>query len=205
MTWRIMFILLIVSETSVITGIKNAFDDKDVLGIPANCFNIFSIIFSLTSFSFAQTCGVSGVRAYFPWSSRLLIGCSALLSLIIRVMSFLLYFTPCLGLMDLLRHFQAEQIGFYKTNKELATPTWIRNQYVPQIITDVTEELYINQNKSVNISQIQRGRWNSDGGILEYLPPKVQEYTFFSMREFFIIFWLILGLHYCTILVVKSF
>ena len=106
LTGKIILIALVDSDTRTTQGLLTIFDEQDIFGIPAKLFIVLSIAFSFASFSFAQTAGIAGFRIYFPLKSRALIGCSALLAAVTRVLTFVLYFSPCLGLWNLLRHFQ---------------------------------------------------------------------------------------------------
>ena len=106
LTGKIILIALVDSDTRTTQGLLTIFDEQDILGIPAKLFIVLSIAFSFASYSFAQTAGIAGFRIYFPFKSRALIGCSALVASLTRTMSFVLYFSPCLGLWNLLRHFQ---------------------------------------------------------------------------------------------------
>ena len=100
---------------------------------------------------------------------------------------------------------KAEQIGFYKTNMELASPTIVGDRYVPQIIPNITmDELYLSPTKKVNMSLIQRGSW-SNNSFMEYVPPKLEEYTIFRVKHYFFIFWSILMLQSLTIMIAKFF
>ena len=103
-------IALVESETRTTQGLLTVFDEKDMFGIPAKLFIGLSVAFSFASFSFAQTAGIGGFRIYFPMKSRALIGGYAFLSSVRRVITFVLYFSPCLGLWNLLRHYQGDTI-----------------------------------------------------------------------------------------------
>ena len=106
LTGKLILIALVESQTRTTQGLLTIFDEKDIFGMPAKLFIALSIFFSFASFSFAQTAGIAGFRVYFPLKSRILIGGSALLSSLVRVMIFVLYFSPCLGLWNLLWHYQ---------------------------------------------------------------------------------------------------
>ena len=108
LTGKIILIAIVDSQTRTTQGVCSSaiFEDTHIFGIPAKTFIYLSIAFSIASFPFAQTDGIAGLREYFPPKSKLLIGCSALISSIVRIMSFILYFSPCLGLWNLLRHYQ---------------------------------------------------------------------------------------------------
>ena len=69
---------------------------------------------------------------------------------------------------------------------ELASPTQVGDRYVPQIIPNITfDELYLSPTKRVNVSLIQRGSW-SKNSFMEYIPPKLEVYTFFYSKGIFL-------------------
>ena len=106
MTGKIILLALVWSKTRTSHGLLTVFENKDAFNIPAELFIVLSVMFSIVTFTFSQTVGIAGLRMYFPMPSRLLIGCSALFSCVIRVLCFVLFFSPCLGLWNLLRHYQ---------------------------------------------------------------------------------------------------
>ena len=106
MTGKIILLALVWSETRTSHGLLTVFENKDAFNIPAELFIVLSVMFSFVTFTFSQTAGIAGLRMYFPMPSRLLIGCSALFSCVIRILCFVLFFSPCLGLWNLLRHYQ---------------------------------------------------------------------------------------------------
>ena len=100
-------------------------------------------------------------------------------------------------------HFLAEQLGFYKTNENLASQSNVGNQWVPEIIPNAFQALYFNEkNESINISLIQRGHWSNS--FMEYVPTPVEKYTTFRVKQYFYIFWAILSLQALTLIIVKS-
>ena len=106
MTGRIILLALVGSNTRTTQSLSTIFDNKDIFGIPARLFIFLSIALSFARFTFSQITGIAGCRIYFPIRSKILIGSSALLSSVVRVTTFILYFSPCLGLWNSLRHFQ---------------------------------------------------------------------------------------------------
>ena len=116
MTGKIILLALVWSETRTRHGGLESGNGsgwaqlnlvhKDEFNIPAELVIAISVMFSLATFTFSQTAGIAGLRMYFPMPSRLLIGCSALFSCVIRILCFVLFFSPCLGLWNLLRHYQ---------------------------------------------------------------------------------------------------
>ena len=105
---------------------------------------------------------------------------------------------------NLLRHYQAEKIGFYKTNLALGSSKTWPNGYVPKVIPDIPfTELYIGPNKTVDMKLIQRGTWSKDN-FMEYIPVKLEEYTYFTLKTYFFMFWSILIVQTITIIMVKA-
>ena len=97
----------------------------------------------------------------------------------------------------------AEQLGFYKTNEDLTKQSEVGDQWVPKLIPNVFESLYFSENnKTINISLIQRGSWKNS--FMEYVPPQVEEYTTFRVKQYFYIFWAILCLQALTLMIVKN-
>ena len=85
---------------------------------------------------------------------------------------------------------KAEQIGFYKTNEKLGNSGFTT--------------IFLGQNYSVDLSQIQRGSWKNTGGFGEYEGPNLEEYyIYFSLKQYFYIFWIILILQSVVIFAVK--
>ena len=72
---------------------------------------------------------------------------------------------------------------------KLAYPQKVGDRYVPQIIPNISiDQLYFSPTKHVNISLIQRGYWSSSN-FMEYVPPLLEEYTYFTVKQYFFIFW----------------
>ena len=88
---------------------------------------------------------------------------------------------------------------------ELASPTQVGDRYVPQIIPNITfDDVYLSPTKKVAISLIQRGSW-SNNSFMEYVPPELELYTFFTVKQYFLIFWGILILQSLTVILANCF
>ena len=57
----------------------------------------------------SQTDGIAGHREYNPFKFKMMLALYALLSVIMRSTGIIMYFTPDLGLFNLLRHLQGSQ------------------------------------------------------------------------------------------------
>ena len=106
---QVMLLALSYSDTRTTHGLVSFFKKESFLFIPAEWYLGLSILQSIGSFVWSQTNGLSGHRVYFPQKSKLIIAVSALIACSIRVMAFVLFFSPALGLWNLLRHYQGTQ------------------------------------------------------------------------------------------------
>ena len=106
---QVALLALSYSDTRTSHGLVSVFKGSKVLFIPADVYCILSILMSIGSFAWAQTSGIAGKRVYFPMKSKFMIGMSALMACLIRVTAFVLFFSPSLGLWNLLRHYQGTQ------------------------------------------------------------------------------------------------
>ena len=114
---QVALLALAKSDTRTSHGLVSVFKGSKVLFIPADIYVYISILISVLSVGWAQSGGIAGRRVYFPLKSKFIIGLSALLACLIRVTAFVLFFSPSLGLMNLLRHYQGTQkIKLYKQN-----------------------------------------------------------------------------------------
>ena len=104
-TGKIILLALVYSQTRTTQGLITVFREKSDT-IPAEIVITISLLISFTTFTLSQIAGVSGSRQYFPLKSKFFIGSSALLASLIRITCFVLYFSPSLGLWNLLRHYQ---------------------------------------------------------------------------------------------------
>ena len=118
LTLQLILLLIAKSETRT----SEAFDV-----VFKNDFSKWTIIVSLilsTSWSFiscslAHIKGLMTNRNYFPIVSKIIAGLGAMISIIKRVSCIIIFFTPPLGLFNLLRHLQAEQTKFHRFTLDL--------------------------------------------------------------------------------------
>merc|ERR1711902_240280 len=131
----------------------------------------FSFLWSLFSFTSAHMGSLSGHRDYFPIKSKIFLFSSVLFASIVRVMSMVLYFAPSLGLFNLLRHYQAEMLGY-----EMLNPA---DKYGNNKTVIFPSDTIINE----TLSQIQRGNYIPLTANSTYLyePPKIEMYTQISL------------------------
>merc|ERR1719411_509979 len=68
---------------------------------------------SLVSCIRSHIAGLSARRTRFPFGSKLVVAFYALMSITTRLLAILLFFTPSLGLFEVLRHLQGEQFNWH--------------------------------------------------------------------------------------------
>ena len=83
-------------------GDQTAFGFK----IDAKVIVAISFLWSLYSFTYSNVRGLTGHRDYFPISSKIVLLASVLCATLNRVITTTIFFTPPLGLFDILRHYQ---------------------------------------------------------------------------------------------------
>ena len=71
-------------------------------------FGYISIAYSFISCVHSHILVLSADRDYFPFSSKCIAGIQTMIAITKRVMAIILFFTPSLGLFNLLRHWQVK-------------------------------------------------------------------------------------------------
>merc|ERR1712223_98915 len=105
--------------------------------------------------------GIFGHRKINPMKSKVILILYAFISAIKRSSALILYFSPALGLFNLLRHLQAEQAPFLQTYNGTKYYDANATQYIMEM-------------------NLQRGKWRPWSNVNEFLgydPPDVTVYT----------------------------
>ena len=177
------FLLLFNAATATRTGdcFNQIFDESTT--IDATFFLVLSIMWSLKSCVLSHLKGVSTRREHFPALSMLMAGLTALCSSAIRVMSFIMFFTPALGLFSLLRHLQAEQTAYFPL--------------LPNQLLSLRNDGYVQVGNAPPFLWSTIDRWQ-DGRMPDYT-----FYSLFSLKQYFMGFWLLLSLQIGIMFMVK--
>ena len=136
-------------------------------------------------------------------TGKLLLGFRALLTIITRVFSFVVYFGPFLGLGDILAHWIAEQVSLDLSFRDRADRA---GHYEPLPPIDIITSKYAYNHRvsmkteTVAFSTLYRSDYTDPTNPI---PPGYQEYTGVTLREAWIIFCLLLVVQYVSIVVVK--
>ena len=145
------------------------------------------VLQSFFSFMKSHVALVGAARDHFPFKSKLNVALYALAGCVIRVSIFVMYFAPSFGLFNFLRHCQSEQIQY----GHLAAENFLN-----------TTSGYLNYGGQSHLwSSIYRMNLTDSKNPL---PPSLTEYTFFTKKQYFAMFWIIFTVQTSVIVVAKS-
>ena len=109
---NILLVLFSISETRTETAFESLFNQEGESDFGISNLTIFiaSTVLSFLSFLNLFT---SAHASNWPFKSKLAVGVYGTMNLAMRLLAMILYFTPSLGLLNILRHYQAERIPFH--------------------------------------------------------------------------------------------
>ena len=179
-----LLLFLARSETRTIFGMEKLFDEnKSLYGISAETLLAYSIGWSLFSCVRSHLKGISKKRVHSHFKANILMLIFAMSSILQQMWSVILYFTPCLGLFNILRHLQGEMYPFNAYN--------VLKQTNDSFSFD--KELFQFAN-ATPIPWSKLTRWNYSEPT-EPSPPSFTLYTKFSIGQYFWFFICIWCLH----------
>ena len=120
LTITLILLLLSYTETPVEADLKTVFNEG--LEPISISLLIASIVLSAISFTSSHCKILNICREHFPFTSRLVASLYSLCGLVTRVVAIVVYFTVPLGLFNLLRHWQGEQLPWSWYTLDFVTP-----------------------------------------------------------------------------------
>ena len=147
-------------------------------------FLILSTLWSCITCVKTSVAFISLKREYFPSTAKILAHIFVFCSLMRRVLCIVMYFSVPLGLFNLLRHAQSEQV-----------------LWDPAI-----EKHLVDNNGFIQFEDVAKvpwkmlNRWNTSSNM----PPSYQLYTIMDLQSYFFIFWGILFVQTLTVYFIKS-
>ena len=108
---NILLVLFSTSETRTETVFESLFNQKGEANFGISNLTIF-IASTVVSFLSFLNLFTSAHASHWPFKSKLAVGVYGTLNLALRLSAMILYFTPSLGLLNILRHYQAERLPF---------------------------------------------------------------------------------------------
>ena len=109
---NICLVLFATSDTRTETGMEALFNNKgtdDFVGVSNLALFVISTVISVLSFLYTF---ITVHANYSPWKTKIAVGVYGMLNLALRNLGMIVAFISSLGLMNVLRHYQAERIPF---------------------------------------------------------------------------------------------
>ena len=111
---QLALLLLTQTRTATVGGLETFFTQDSILGLAMSPHKviILSVCWSLKSAILLHVKILSLEKDFFGFKAKTAAFLWGLVASVRRVMGIVIFFTPCLGLMDLLWHWHAEQFPF---------------------------------------------------------------------------------------------
>ena len=167
LTLTIILVLLASSMTRTIVGFEVMFEKETVA---LACSIAWSIVSTISSFFK----GISKKRKHSSSASNAIVLLYAVISIFVRTFTIVLFWTPCLGLMNCLRHLQGEMYPFY-------------NPYYGY--ANANDTFHFGDADSIPWNNITRWTYTAKN---QALPPKHTLYTMFTIEQYFVGFMIAL-------------
>ena len=191
---QIILLMMATTETATTGGLESFFKKDDFLGIKANPTTILfaSVILSLNSAIVRHIKAMVAEKGFLRFKPKLIIFIWTLCAAIRRILAFIVFFTPSLGLYNILNHWKAE-IHPFKFRINAAK----RLNMTPSLNAKI--ELF-NMTETVYWSELDRWDYSDPQ---HPIPPSYKLYTGMSLKETFGVFFIILIVHSLCLLLVK--
>ena len=188
--------MVLLSQTNfpIESGLQSIFKSNDnVSNTSATlAFLIISILWSFKTSALTSIKIATESKKFLPIESKLIIGMRYLLIFVIRICSFVTYFAPYLGSLDIMAHYQAETVILeIETFKRL-------NKTGFYFINTINNEI-----QSVPISKIFRTHYNNTHPELSE-PPPTTVYTLITLKTASIWFCIIFVLYSVILVLIKN-
>ena len=158
----------------------------------SNTTTIFLVLSLIWSFKTAALTAVNiktESKNYLPLLPKLILGIRYFLVFFIRVGSIVSYYSPYIGLLDIMIHYQAETL-------QLDMDTWMSfNDSLFQYWNPIENEF-----QAINISELFRSSY-ADNDYAQ--PPPTTIYTLIGLGKAFIIFWAIFVVYAVLLILMK--
>ena len=152
------------------------FGKSSSIGIDADTLIIFSIFWSIKTVINLHLKAASIEKTHLKTSSKIGLVLISLFCSCARLLSIVCFFTPFIGLFNLLNHYKAEQIPFAQS---------IRDDF------------------NGNITWGEIDRWTFENGTDPGTPPGYNLYTFFTLQQSVGIFFALSLVHFLAVYMVK--
>ena len=187
MSFTLMLLLYAKSQTRTQSGLEELFDKKEIFGIHPLVIATLGVLWGVTSTVRSYQYGIQCVKDHFPIISMIMVGIYAITTIIIKIGVIILFFTPSLGLFNLLRHYQGELYPY--------------SIVMEQKINVFEDKMYYSNAEPIYWSNITRFDYSD---FDHPKSPDISLYTGLSMGQYFMAFWIIALLHAILVIFVKK-
>ena len=187
---HLSMVLLSLTERPIQEGFQAVFKQSDKLKLGAVFLLVFSTMWSMKTAALTYVKIKTEEKPGLNSSAKALLGVRAMITLSIRVICFVAYFLPFLGLLDIMNHYRAEQTSMdfitYKSLLDLSSDFhyWNMNDNAFQSvkIKDLYRSDYSNCTIENEYSSHAKTRCDPNYPI----PPHITAYTVFSLKTAYI-------------------
>ena len=111
---QLLLLLLTQTKTATVGGLEAFFTQDSIFGLPVDprIVIILSVCWSLKTSILLHVKILSLEKGFFGFKAKMAAFLWGLVASVRRVLGIVIFFTPCLGLLDLLWHWHAEQFPF---------------------------------------------------------------------------------------------
>ena len=190
---QILILLLATTETPTTAGLETIFNQASIFGIHMNPKYVlaFSVGLSLKTCVTLHVKAIAIEKIFFTISTRICVLAWGLFSTFRRILSIVAFFTPSMGLFNILYHHHAEQLPFR-----------LRIQNAKNVSPSDEIGLF-GMTESVRWSQLDR--WDYSRPESPAPPNYCSQYTYFNLKEMVWVFMGISSIHLIAVLVTKKF
>ena len=191
---QIILLLLASTDTPTTGGLESFFKKDSFLGINASPTSILtaSVILSMTSAILRHVKALVAEKGFLTFKPKMTVFMWTLCATVRRILTFVIFFAPSLGLFHMLHHWKAETYPFkFRINSVK------RLNITPG--PDSKIELF-NMTETVYWSELDRWDYSNPQ---HPTPPSYKLYTGVSLNEYFGIFFVILSMQCLSFMAVK--
>ena len=184
---QILLLLQSSTATPTVSGLEVMFGKSDSYGIPAEVIVTVSIIWSFKTCITLPLKAIEVEKTHVEFKAKAFLVLISLFSASARLLSIVSYFTPFMGLFDLLHHHELEQLPFTVSLEGKLRPYDMLEMY--------------------NTTPVRWGlvdRWDYSDPE-DPTPPPYTLYTLLRLGESLQLFFIILVLHVLAVMMVKVF
>ena len=164
-----IYLLLSSTDTPTSGGLEQMFKQTDEV------FLALSIALSVKTIYLVTLKSISTLKPFLGFTSKLVLMLWIIFSVSARVMAIVLFFTPSFGLFSILGHWKLEQTPYSETLNERFEAT--------------NNTVFLYNTKPFTWTDLNRYNYTSN------TPPHYNVYTYFSLKEYFLGFWILFFMH----------